>query len=63
MSNIIQIKQVIFRKNIYAWTYIHVPTINEKRDEFERQQEGVHVKVWREKGERKDDAIILQSQK
>lgn len=64
MSNIIHIKHLIFR-NAYvcACMYMLVPMINERRHESEREHGGVYGKVWREKREGNDDAIILQFQK
>lgn len=41
-------KQVTVR-NIYAYTYTHVITIDEKSGyEFEGERKGVHGRVWRE---------------
>lgn len=50
-----QTEQVIFR-NIYVYTYayIHVTMISEKRDyKFEREQEELDGKVWKEEWEGK----------
>lgn len=50
MSNIIEIKQIVFR-NIYVFAYIctvymHVKIINEKRERgCERQQEGEYERA------------------
>ena len=44
--------------------FIYVTTINGERDhEFERDQRGVHRRVWREEREEANDVIILSRTK
>lgn len=58
-SNIIPTEKFVFR-NMHACTYIymHATTITEKRShEFEREQECVYGKAWRE--EREEEMMQL----
>lgn len=62
-NNIIWAQRVIFG-NIYVYTnkYIHAKTIYEQRGHgFERDQEGVYGRVWREVREERNGVIKLQS--
>lgn len=42
---------------------MHITTINKNRDEFEREQVGVHVRISQERKRRGNCLIIFQSQK
>lgn len=46
---------------MYVYTYMHIATTNEKRDEIKKDEGGVHGKIWRKKREKY--IIILKSQK
>lgn len=45
--------------HIHMHVYMHM-TINH---EFEKEQGGLYGRIWREERERRNDEIILQSQK
>jgi hypothetical protein len=56
-STITKAEQGVF-KMIYAYTYVHVTIINEKRSqEFEGRE--VHGEVWREEREGENSVIIV----
>lgn len=46
--------------NIWHNIYEHIYKQSEKVHEFERNPVSVHGRIWREKGEKENDVIILK---
>ena len=63
VSDIMDSEQIIFR-NMYVYKYMHTLTINERRGyEYDTEQGGVYVRVWKEEMKRRKDVVTLCPQK